>query len=106
MTETRTDNRTFALEIAADRIGASRDWVMRQLRTGRFPGRKVGRDWRMTESDILASIEIVARPARSTDMSGLTARSSNHTITTEPTGLADLAAGLTSTSRRRLTARI
>ncbi|MGV9666976.1 helix-turn-helix domain-containing protein [Nocardia niigatensis] len=98
------DDRTHDLEFAAERIGGSRDWVMRQLRKGRFPGRKVGHQWRMTESDILASIQIVARPARPVDLSGLTATSRERLATSpDPAALTDFAAGLTTTSRRRLT---
>lgn len=49
---------TLALAEAADRIGGvSVDWLARQLRSGRAPGVKLGRSWRMTEADIAAVIE-------------------------------------------------
>jgi hypothetical protein len=32
-------------------------WVMRQLRSGRFPGRKIGRNWFMTEAHIEAALD-------------------------------------------------
>ena len=40
-------------------IGApSKRWLDKQLNDGRFPGRKVGRSWRMTERDVADAIEI------------------------------------------------
>ena len=40
-------------------IGApSKRWLDNQLNDGRFPGRKFGRSWRMTERDVADAIEI------------------------------------------------
>jgi len=69
--------RTHPVAVGKARIGApSRRWVIERLRDGRFPGRKIGREWRMTDEDIEAAIDackndpkIAARPT------GLTPRS-------------------------------
>jgi hypothetical protein len=69
--------RTHSVEKAVARIGApSRRWLIERLRDRRFPGRKIGREWRMTDEDIEAAIDlckndpqVVARPT------GLTPRS-------------------------------
>lgn len=57
------------------------EWLTRQLRARKIPGRKVGRYWMLTRADIEAAIESMARPA----------------IAPKPDP-----AGLTRTSRRRL----
>ncbi|WP_040853776.1 hypothetical protein [Nocardia niigatensis] len=82
---TEPETRTHALDYAADRIGApSIDWLLRRLRRRELPGRLVGRTWRMTDSDIARSIELLARPAI--------------VVVPDP-------AGLTPASRRRLNRR-
>ena len=51
-------------------IGApSRRWLIERLRDGRFPGRKIGKCWRLTDQDITDILDlckndaqIVARP--------------------------------------------
>lgn len=49
---------TYSITEAAERIGApSERWLIDQLRAGRFPGRKVGRRWRMTDSDMADAID-------------------------------------------------
>jgi hypothetical protein len=35
-------------------------WLLMQLRAGRFPARKVQRQWRMSDADINAAIELCA----------------------------------------------
>jgi hypothetical protein len=35
-------------------------WLMMELRAGRLPGRKVHRQWRMSDADIQAAIELCA----------------------------------------------
>lgn len=62
--------KAHSVEQAKVRMGApSRRWLIERLRDGRFPGRKVGREWRMTDEDIEAALDackndpqIVARP--------------------------------------------
>lgn len=59
------ETQTHALEFVVEQTGApSVDWVVRKLRLGLIPGRKAGRQWRMTDSDIAALVEYMAQPAR------------------------------------------
>jgi hypothetical protein len=60
-------------------------WLIMQLRSGRFPGRKVQRQWRMSDADIDAAIELCK-------------------VTPEPTESVSLADQLTERSRRRTSA--
>lgn len=49
---------TYDLAEAAERIGGvSEKWLAAQLRRGKLRGRKVGRHWRMTDSDIEDAVE-------------------------------------------------
>lgn len=41
----------------AERLGQTEAWYLRQLRARQLPGRKVGRKWMLTESDISEAIE-------------------------------------------------
>lgn len=81
---------TLPVSVGAERLGVSEDWYMRQLRKSRFPGRKIGRSWRLTEDDIRAAIEIVARPAVSTPPASVESSAAPGSF----------AAGLTPRSRR------
>jgi hypothetical protein len=72
--------RTFSTAEAAEQIGApSERWLIAQLRAGRFPGRKVGRQWRHTEQDVNDTLEVCLNDHRSistgAERSGLTPRS-------------------------------
>ncbi len=50
---------TYDLTEAAERIGGvSEKWLAARLRAGKLPGRKVGRQWRMTISDIESAVEM------------------------------------------------
>ena len=49
---------TYCTAEAAEQIGPSERWLIEQLRTRRFPGRKVARHWRMTDEDIADAIDI------------------------------------------------
>ena len=58
----------------------SERWLIEQLRSGRFPGRKVGRHWRMTDADINTALDICSNEglrnvASTAPAVGLTARS-------------------------------
>jgi hypothetical protein len=44
--------------------GPSERWLIEQLRSGRFPGRKVGRRWRMTDKDISDALDICGNNIR------------------------------------------
>jgi hypothetical protein len=49
---------TYDLAEAARRIGGiSEKWLATQLRQGKLRGRKVGRHWRMTDTDIKDAVE-------------------------------------------------
>ena len=73
---------TYDIAGAAQRMGApSERWVVEQIRAGRFPARKMGRVWRMTEQDIADSLDVcLNKVSESGDVpvqrSGLTATSS------------------------------
>jgi hypothetical protein len=43
---------------AAARIPCSERWLADNLRSGRFPGKKIGRQWKLSEGDIATIIEI------------------------------------------------
>ena len=76
---------TYGTAWVARRINApSERWVIDQIRAGRFPARKIGRAWRMTEQDIAEALEAC-----------LSTRRSHAGVGAPPTGL-------TSTSRKRL----
>ncbi|MGQ9350712.1 DNA-binding protein [Mycolicibacterium gilvum] len=56
---------TYSSADAADRMGApSERWLIQKLRAGAFPGRKVGRNWRMTEQDITDALDACANDIR------------------------------------------
>ncbi len=104
---------THSLEYAVARIGGpSEDWLRAQLRARKLPGRKAGRSWRMTDSDIAEAIRLLAMPAlvatAPPNPTGLSARSRTHlerarAQTQQTTNMVD---GLTPTSRRHLLARM
>ncbi len=61
MTETAdTTLRLLAVAEGAERLGQTEAWYLRQLRARQLPGRKVGRKWMLTESDIREAIERTA----------------------------------------------
>ena len=77
---------TYSLAEATERMGApSERWLMLKLRAGAFPGRKVGRYWRMTEEDIADALDVCSNDVRRI-----------------PAKAKPSAAGLTPTSRKRL----
>jgi len=49
---------TYSTAEAAAIIPCKERWLLDQLRAGRFPGRKISREWRMTRDDIDRAIEI------------------------------------------------
>jgi hypothetical protein len=76
-------NTTFSVEQAVKQIGApSERWYIMRLRDRRLPGRKVGRNWRLTEQDILDALDILKNDPHVTDApTGLTPRSTRMTTT-------------------------
>jgi hypothetical protein len=73
---------TYAIADAAKRMGApSERWVVEQIRAGRFPARKMGRAWRMTDQDIVDALDACRNNVGTCgevhiEQSGLTATSS------------------------------
>ncbi|TFV60430.1 DNA-binding protein [Mycobacterium sp. PS03-16] len=63
----------------------SERWLIEKLRAGAFPGRKVGRHWRMTEEDIVDALAACSNEVCRVPAAAIPARS-----------------GLTSTSRKRV----
>lgn len=71
---------TYSIEEVTQQLGApSPRWVIEQLRSGRFPGRKVGRNWRLTDQDIADALDAcrndcpaMAQATQSIPLTGLT----------------------------------
>ena len=77
--------RTYSASEAAQQMGApSARWLVHQLRSGRFTGRKIGRSWRMTDQDIADSLDTCrndgAPVAQVIPITGLTARSRKRVV--------------------------
>lgn len=49
-----------ATMLCGDSMARPERWLTRQIVTGRFTARKVGRQWRMTQADIDAALEVMA----------------------------------------------
>lgn len=56
--------RTHPTADVAEQMGCSERWVLEQLRANRFPGRKIGRHWRMTDQDIEDALDICRNELR------------------------------------------
>ena len=73
---------THSMAEVTERLGApSERWVVDQIRAGRFPARKIGRAWRMTDQDIADALDacrntsLRPRVEAVSPLSGLTPRS-------------------------------
>lgn len=72
---------TYSTADVAEQMGApSERWVVEQIRSGRFPARKIGRSWRMTDQDIADALDACRNTLRPEvevpgHLSGLTATS-------------------------------
>jgi len=56
-----------AAALAGDSMRDPQRWLTRQITSGRFTARKVGRSWRMTQADVDHALAVMAnadRPAR------------------------------------------
>jgi excisionase family DNA binding protein len=51
---------TFSVAEGAQRLGVKEAWYLIQLRARKLPGHKIGRQWRLTESDLTQALEITA----------------------------------------------
>jgi hypothetical protein len=59
--------KTFSLDevaefLCGDSMKEPTRWLTRQITAGRFTARKVGRQWRMTQADLDAALEVMANP--------------------------------------------
>ncbi|MFE9324025.1 hypothetical protein ACIHDR_41680 [Nocardia sp. NPDC052278] len=54
---------TYPVSAGARALGKSERWYTQQLKDGRFPGHKAGRNWFLTASDIDAAIHATRQPA-------------------------------------------
>jgi len=83
--------KTYSLEEVADGLGCTARWLIEQVRAGKFPGRKIARSWRFTESDV-------------DDIFTLCRNGFHDPAITPIRSLASvsMASGLTATSRRRV----
>jgi Helix-turn-helix domain len=52
-------------EVAAS-LDCSPRWLTEQVRAGRFPAKKIGRNWRMTDQDVADALDICANKVRCT----------------------------------------
>lgn len=48
-----------AAELAGDSMKDPEGWLLRKIRAGVIPARKVGRHYRMTDDDVAAALEIL-----------------------------------------------
>ena len=70
---------THSAQHVADLIPLpSERWLIERMRTGEFPGHKIGRSWRFTDEDIAAILVICRKgsPGIGGAAEGLTPRSS------------------------------
>ena len=70
---------------AAAELHCSERWLADHLRAGRFPAKKIGRKWVLSDDDINAILQICSvneASALSADSSGSVATSSSMTTTT------------------------
>jgi hypothetical protein len=72
----------MGLAEAAAEIGTTERWLANQLRAGKFPAHKVGRQWRFTDGDIAEIIRLCAVPAALPTDTTLCASASSMTLTT------------------------
>ena len=51
---------TYSLDEVAHSLACTTRWLTEQIRSGRFRARKIGRHWRMTDSDVAAALDACA----------------------------------------------
>ncbi|MCU1697342.1 MAG: hypothetical protein JWR34_3405 [Mycobacterium sp.] len=52
---------TYSVEELAAGLGCTPRWLTEEVRSGRFPARKVARHWRFTEQDVADIFHLCAR---------------------------------------------
>lgn len=55
--------------LCGDSMARPERWLTRQIATGRFTARRVGRHWRMTQADVDAALDIMANRPNTTAVS-------------------------------------
>jgi hypothetical protein len=60
----------YELKQAAVKLGKSERWLADKLRDGRFPGRKIGRTWKLTSDDLDEILRLCAVRAESVGPTG------------------------------------
>ena len=57
---------TYSLDDVAHSLACTTRWLTEQIRSGRFRARKIGRQWRTTDSDVATALDACAqRPSAS-----------------------------------------
>ncbi|WP_433660762.1 hypothetical protein ACQPW1_00285 [Nocardia sp. CA-128927] len=89
---------TFPLDYVVERTGVpSERWIRIRLNDGRLRGRRAGRKWRMTESDIAHLVASIVNETESQPEPG--------PVSVPPAPAPPNPTGLTAASRRRLASR-
>lgn len=83
--------KTYSLDEVADGLGCTARWLIEQVRAGKFPGRKIARGWRFTESDVDDIFTLCRNGFHGPD-----------TTSMRSVPVMSMASGLTATSRRRV----
>lgn len=93
------ETRTYSLAEVVDRVDVPSElWLRRRLNSGELRGRRAGRIWSMTESDITYLLEYMARGPKGK------ARTTSEPAP-ELASVTGMAAGISARSRKRLGAR-
>lgn len=93
------ETRTYKLDEVVARVGVPSElWLRRKLNAGVLRGRRAGRIWSMTESDIVYLIDYMARGPKSN-----AANEIQHDPQVAP--VTSMAAGMSARSRKRITSR-
>ncbi|MFE3229293.1 DNA-binding protein [Nocardia sp. NPDC059228] len=92
------ETRTYTLAEVVERVDVPSElWLRRRLNAGILRGRRAGRIWSMTESDIAYLLEYMAR--------GPKAAAAEQVAPTPAPPVVSVAAGLSAKSRKRLSAK-
>ena len=97
---------TYSIAEVAVSLDCTPRWLIEQVRAGRFPAKKVGRHWRMTDQDIADALDICAndfrRPTADLAMvTGLTPRSRKKVASLLPTTASPRCSTVDRPDRRR-----
>lgn len=85
--------KTYSLGKVAEDLDCTPRWLTEQVRSGRFPARKIARHWRFTEADIELIFALCANDFGKT---------TGTTTVSSATNVTPIATGLTPRSRKRV----